>query len=75
MRPAALHPRPTSCEAFHRYQLDCEPHSITIGLDDHAYMHVTDDQPGGRGAWTFDRPFYLILNLALRGELGCAQGG
>lgn len=65
---------PTSCEAFHRYQLDWEPHSITIGVDDHAYMRVTDDQPGGRGAWPFDRPFYLILNFALGGNWAAPRG-
>lgn len=65
---------PTSCEAFHRYQLDWQPHSITIGVDNHAYMRVSDDQPGGRGAWPFDRPFYLILNLALGGSWAAPKG-
>jgi beta-glucanase (GH16 family) len=59
---------PTSCSAFHRYQLSWRPESITIGVDDHAYMRVRNDQPGGRGAWPFDSRFYLILNLALGGD-------
>jgi beta-glucanase (GH16 family) len=59
---------PTSCSAFHRYQLLWRPDSITIGVDDHAYMRVRNDQPGGRGAWPFDSPFYLILNFALGGD-------
>jgi beta-glucanase (GH16 family) len=67
-------PVPTSCEAFHRYQLDWQPHVITIGVDDHAYMQVRDDQPGGRGAWPFTTPFYVILNLALGGDWAAPHG-
>jgi beta-glucanase (GH16 family) len=65
---------PTSCESFHRYQLDWRPHSITIGVDDHAYMRVLDNQPGGRSAWPFTTPFYLILNLAMGGDWAAAKG-
>jgi len=70
----AEYPVATSCEAFHRYQLDWQPHVITIGVDDHAYMRVRDDQPGGRGAWPFTTPFYLILNLALGGDWAAPNG-
>jgi len=70
----AEYPVATSCEAFHRYQLDWQPHVITIGVDDHAYMRVRDDQPGGRGAWPFTTPFYLILNLALGGDWAAPAG-
>ena len=67
-------PLPTSCEAFHRYQMDWQPHAITIGVDDHAYMQVRDNQAGGRRAWPFDTPFYLILNLAMGGDWAAAKG-
>ena len=59
---------PTSCEAFHRYQLDWRPDSITIGVDDVGILRVRNDQPGGKGAWPFDTPFRLILNLAIGGD-------
>ena len=65
---------PTSCAAFHRYQLDWRPHSITIGVDGRAYMRVRDDQPGGAGAWPFTRPFQLILNVAVGGDWGGKNG-
>lgn len=65
---------PTACTAFHRYQLDWRADAITIGVDDRAYMRVRDDQPGGHGAWPFDRPFRLILNLAIGGDWGGAKG-
>jgi beta-glucanase (GH16 family) len=70
----ADYPLATSCEAFHRYQLDWQPNAITIGVDDHAYMRVRNNQPGGRGAWPFDTPFYLILNLAIGGDWAAATG-
>jgi len=59
---------PTSCETFHRYQLDWQPDAITIGVDDVGILRVRNDQPGGKGAWPFDTPFKLILNLAIGGE-------
>jgi beta-glucanase (GH16 family) len=70
----AEYPIPTSCEAFHRYQLSWTAQAITMGVDDHAYMRVRNDQPGGRGAWPFDTPFYLILNLAMGGNWAAAKG-
>jgi len=65
---------PTACSAFHRYQLAWTRDAVTIGVDDHAYMRVRNDQPGGRGAWPFVSPFYLILNLAIGGDWAAAKG-
>lgn len=65
---------PTACEAFHRYQLHWTPEAITIGVDDRAYMRVRNDEPGDRGAWPFDSPFHLILNLAMGGDWAGAKG-
>jgi beta-glucanase (GH16 family) len=64
----------TSCSAFHRYQLDWRPDMITIGFDDRAYMRVKNDQPGGKGAWPFNVPFRMILNLAIGGDWAGAKG-
>jgi len=65
---------PTACSAFHRYQLAWTVDWITMGVDDRAYMRVGNDQPGGRGAWPFDAPFYLILNLTMGGDWAAAKG-
>ena len=37
-------------------------------------MRVRNDQPGGRGAWPFDAPFHMILNLAMGGSWAAARG-
>jgi len=65
---------PTSCTAFHRYQLEWRPHSITIGVDGRGYMRVVNDRPGDVGAWPFTRPYELILNLAVGGDWGGQRG-
>ena len=59
----------TSCSEFHTYQLDWRPDAIRIGVDGTAYMRVANDKPAeGKKAWPFDRPFELILNLAVGGD-------
>ena len=63
-----------SCEAFHAYQLDWRPDSIRIGVDGRAFMKVLNNQPGGQGAWPFDHPFHMILNLAMGGNWAGAKG-
>lgn len=65
---------PTSCSAFHRYQLDWRPDSITIAVDDRGILRVRNDQPGGKGAWPFNVPFRMILNLAIGGDWAGAKG-
>ena len=65
---------PGTCDAFHLYQLDWRPDAITIGVDGRAYMRIRNDQPGGRGAWPFDAPFYMILNLAMGGDWAGSKG-
>jgi beta-glucanase (GH16 family) len=65
---------PTACTAFHRYQLDWRQDSITIGFDDRAMFRVKNDQPGGKGAWPFNVPFHMILNLAIGGDWAGAKG-
>ena len=65
---------PTSCSAFHVYQLDWRRDSITIGADGRAILRVLNNQPGGKGAWPFDAPFKMILNLAIGGDWAAAKG-
>jgi beta-glucanase (GH16 family) len=65
---------PTACTAWHDYQLDWRPDAILIGVDGHAYMRVANDQPGGVAAWPFNKPFQMILNLAVGGDWGGVKG-
>jgi len=65
---------PTSCSKFHVYQLDWRRNSITIGVDGHGILRVLNDRPGGKGAWPFNVPFRMILNLAIGGNWAGAKG-
>jgi len=65
---------PTSCSAFHVYQLDWRPDRIDIGVDGQGILRVANDQPGNKGAWPFDVPFKMILNLAIGGDWAGAKG-
>jgi beta-glucanase (GH16 family) len=65
---------PTSCSAFHIYQLDWRPHSITIGVDGRGILRVLNNRAGGKGAWPFFAPFKMILNLAIGGDWAAAKG-
>ena len=65
---------PTSCTAFHVYQLDWRPDSITIGVDGKGILRVRNNVPGGKGAWPFFTPFKMILNLAIGGDWAGAKG-
>lgn len=65
---------PTSCTAYHDYQLDWRPDSITVGVDGRAFMRVRNDRPGGAAVWPYTQPFYLILNIAVGGGWGGQKG-
>jgi beta-glucanase (GH16 family) len=65
---------PTSCSAFHVYQLDWRPDSITIGVDGRGILRVRNNVPGGKGAWPFFTPYEMILNLAIGGDWAAAKG-
>ncbi|WNO53272.1 glycoside hydrolase family 16 protein [Stakelama saccharophila] len=63
-----------ACTSFHRYQLDWSPQRILIGVDGRAYMRFANDGSGDHARWPFDRPEYLILNIAVGGDWGGKKG-
>ena len=64
---------PDACTAFHTYQLDWTADRILIGVDGRAYMRFDNDHKGDPATWPFDKPQYLILNVAV-GGWGADQG-
>lgn len=63
-----------ACDAFHRYQVLWTPEGINFGVDDVGYYRFRNDGRGDRDTWPFDAPFYLILNIAIGGDWGGAEG-
>lgn len=64
---------PDLCNQFHRYQLDWTASRIRIGVDDRYYYQYSNDN-SGNAEWPFDSPQFLILNIAVGGDWGGAQG-
>lgn len=59
---------------FHNYTLEWTAERILVGIDGKNYA-TFDKKPGDKVAeWPFDKPFYLILNLAVGGSWGAQKG-
>jgi beta-glucanase (GH16 family) len=64
---------------FHVYALEWHPDRMDFFLDDQKYFTFKNEHPGSpAGAhpdvWPFDKPQYLILNLAIGGAWGGQKG-
>lgn len=59
---------PTACTAFHDYQLLWTRDGLTLGVDGAPFWHYA--RPADPRGWPFDAPQFLILNLAIGGDLG-----
>jgi beta-glucanase (GH16 family) len=58
----------TFAGAFHIYAVEWEPEAIRWYVDDTLYQTRTAaDLPAG-AKWVYDRPFFLLLNLAIGGD-------
>ncbi|BAC75153.1 1,3-beta-glucanase [Streptomyces avermitilis] len=53
-------------DAFHTFAVDWAPDSITWSVDGTVYQRRTPADLGGK-TWAFNKPFFLILNLAVGG--------
>jgi len=60
---------PTACSAFHTYQMHWTPRDLVFGVDGFAHFRYVKFDVGAR-AWPFDAPQFLLLNLAIGGDLG-----
>jgi beta-glucanase (GH16 family) len=60
-----------ACNTFHNYQMYWTPQQIVFAVD--GKVHFTYKNPGtGVDAWPFDAPQFMILNVAVGGDLGGA---
>ncbi|MGW2657060.1 RICIN domain-containing protein [Streptomyces sp. NPDC001478] len=53
-------------DAFHTFAIDWAPDSISWSVDGTVYQRRTPADTAGR-TWVFNKPFFLILNLAVGG--------
>jgi len=61
---------PDACDAFHTYQLRWDQDAIHIGVDDKYYFQFLNSKDGNLAKWPFATPQYLLLNVAIGGDLG-----
>jgi beta-glucanase (GH16 family) len=61
---------PNACTAFHNYQMTWTADHIMFGIDDINYFEFKKNNNTPYSAWPFDKPQYMILNLAIGGNLG-----
>ncbi|MEV6505315.1 family 16 glycosylhydrolase [Streptomyces sp. NPDC051642] len=54
-------------DAFHTFAVDWAPNSIKWSVDGVVYQTRTPADVGGN-TWAFNKPFFLILNLAVGGD-------
>ena len=59
---------PDACTTFHNYQLTWTSESLSIGIDGKIF-HTYKNQHYGNASWPFDKPQYLLLNLAVGGDM------
>ncbi len=64
----AAYPVSDFSTAFHVYGLEWTPTTIKISVDNNVYL--TFQRQGDFMSWPFDKPNYLILNLAMGGGYG-----
>jgi beta-glucanase (GH16 family) len=60
-------------EDFHVYAMEWYPDHIDIFVDGQKYFTFHNEGTGSR-TWPFDKPHYLLLNLAIGGSWGGQQG-
>ncbi|MFT3911756.1 MAG: glycoside hydrolase family 16 protein [Ferruginibacter sp.] len=64
---------PTAMTDFHNYRVDWTPYALRAYYDDALVYTFTADGAGSK-TWPFDKRFHLLLNLAVGGDWGGAQG-
>lgn len=65
---------PDACDAFHRYQVRWTPEAVVFAIDDVDYYRFDNDGAETKATWPFNVPFRLILNVAVGGDWGGAEG-
>ncbi len=60
-------------EAFHIYRVDWTPYAVRGYIDGISYFEFLNNNTGFT-AWPFNKPFHLLLNVAVGGNWGGVQG-
>jgi len=61
-------------ENFHTYAIEWYEDRIDFFVDAEKYFTFKNDGEGNNATWPFDKPHYLLINLAIGGSWGGQQG-
>jgi len=69
---------PSARSGFNTYRIEWSESKITAFINDEPYFNFANerltDQDADYREWPFDKPFHLLLNIAVGGTWGGAQG-
>lgn len=65
---------PDVCTSFHTYQMRWTRDLIEIGVDGNYYYRFANNGSGRQYRWPFEKPFGIILNIAVGGQWGGQRG-
>ncbi|WP_283224231.1 glycoside hydrolase family 16 protein [Limnohabitans lacus] len=68
--PSAVRSLPNACTDFNIYHMTWDANRIVIGVNGSDYQSYANPHNGQYAQWPFDRPQYLLLNVAIGGTLG-----
>jgi beta-glucanase (GH16 family) len=61
---------PSACTSFNNYHLSWDTNRIAIGINGVNYFEFAKPVNSNYAQWPFDAPQFMILNLAIGGDLG-----
>jgi beta-glucanase (GH16 family) len=64
---------PDATKAFHTYVLEWSPDYLKAFVDDELFFEYQNEHLGV-DKWPYDKPYYLIMNIAVGGAWGAAKG-
>jgi beta-glucanase (GH16 family) len=64
---------PDASTAFHDYSIEWDSEKIQMFVDDSLYFTSPNDKTGWE-VWPFDKPFIMLLNIAVGGDWGGVKG-
>jgi beta-glucanase (GH16 family) len=64
---------PTAIADYHKYRVDWTPYAVRGYFDDQLVFTFVNEGKG-YASWPFDKKFHLLINLAVGGNWGGAQG-
>jgi beta-glucanase (GH16 family) len=64
---------PTATDDFHVYRVDWTPYAVRGYVDGEKYFEYVNDNKGFT-TWPYNKKFHMIMNIAVGGNWGGAQG-